>query len=62
MKITKTVMSAVAVTAIAAIGIGNAPTAPAHSAVHEFGTYERLYDAGGAVVTARTVNGPRTKP
>jgi hypothetical protein len=54
MKITKTVMSAVTVTAIAAICIGSAPTASAHS-VHEFGTYERLYDAGGAVVTAWTV-------
>jgi hypothetical protein len=34
MKITKTVMSAVAVTAIAAIGIGSAPTASAYSTVH----------------------------
>jgi hypothetical protein len=55
MKITKTVMSAVAVTAIAAIGIGSAPTASAYSTVHKFGTYERLYDDGGAVVTGWTV-------
>ncbi|HXO49802.1 MAG TPA: DUF1942 domain-containing protein, partial [Mycobacterium sp.] len=55
MKLTKILMSAVAVTAIAAIGIGSAPAASAHSTVHEFGTYERLYDAGGGVVTAWTV-------
>ena len=39
----------------AAIGLGSAPTASAYSSVHEFGTDERLYDAGGAVVTAWTV-------
>ena len=48
-------MSAVPVTAIAAIGTANAPTASAYSTVHKFGAYERLYDAGGAVVTAWTV-------
>jgi hypothetical protein len=48
MKMTKTVMSAVAV--------ASAPTASAYSTVHKFGTHERLYDAGGAVVTAWTVS------
>jgi Domain of unknown function (DUF1942) len=54
-KITETAMSAVAIVAIAAIGIGRAPNASAYSTVGKFGTYERLHDAGGAVVTAWTV-------
>jgi hypothetical protein len=55
-KITKTVLSAAAVVATAAIGIGSAPTASAYSTVGKFGAYQRLYDADGAVVTAWTVS------
>jgi hypothetical protein len=55
MKITKTVISAVAIAGTTAIGIGSAPNASAYSTVSKFGTDERLYDAGGAVVTAWTI-------
>ena len=46
------------ITAAAAVGISvaMAATASAYSTVGKFGTYERLYDAGGAVVTAWTVD------
>ena len=56
MKISKSIMSAVAVVAVTAIGIGSAPTAAASSTAGKFGSYERLYDDGGAVVTAWTVS------
>lgn len=56
MKITTTLMAAVAAAGIAATGITGAATASAYSAIGKFGTAERLYDAGGAVVTAWTVN------
>jgi Domain of unknown function (DUF1942) len=55
MKITTTAISAVAMVGISAIGIGSAPNASAYSTVSKFGTDERLYDAGGAVVTAWTI-------
>jgi len=53
MKFTKPI-----ITAAAAVGISvaMAATASAYSTVGKFGTYERLYDAGGAVVTAWTVD------
>lgn len=55
MKITTTVLSAVAAVGIA-VSVATAPTASAYSTVGKFGSYEKLYDAGGAVVTAWTVN------
>jgi Domain of unknown function (DUF1942) len=53
MKFTKPI-----ITAAAAVGISVAmtATASAYSTVGKFGTYERLYDDGGAVVTAWTVD------
>ena len=55
MKITTTVLSAVAAVGIA-VSVATAPTASAYSTVGKFGSYEKLYDAGGAIVTAWTVN------
>jgi Domain of unknown function (DUF1942) len=51
MKFTKPI-----ITAAVGIGVAMAATASAYSTVGKFGTYERLYDAGGAVVTAWTVD------
>lgn len=56
MRISKAAMTTMAVSAIAAVGIGSAPTASAYSGIDKFGTSERLYDAGGTVVTAWTVS------
>ena len=55
MKITKTAMTALAAAAIGAIGMGSAPTASANFTADKFGAPERLYDAGGSVVTAWTI-------
>ena len=59
MKFTKPI-----ITAAAAVGISvaMAATASAYSTVGKFGTYERLYDAGGAVVTAWTVDNLNPAP
>jgi hypothetical protein len=54
MKVTITALTAAA---LAAVGIATATSASAFSTVGKFGTFERLYDAGGAVVTAWTVTG-----
>jgi hypothetical protein len=51
----KDTMTVVAAAAIAAVGTGSAPTASAYFTTNRFGTSERLYDAGGSVVTAWTI-------
>jgi|SRR5689334_5440455 uncharacterized protein DUF1942 len=52
----KRIHIAVTAAAVAGLTIATAATASAYSTVGKFGSYERLYDAGGAVVTAWSVD------
>lgn len=56
MKISIILKTAAASVGAVAIGIASTPTASAYSTIGKFGTAERLYDAGGRVVTAWTVS------